>query len=557
MLIGIDVGGTCTDAVLLRKDKVLAKAKVPTGEDLLGSLMKALDKIMEGVQPAEIKRVVFSTTIITNLIAEKKYEKVAVMIIPGPGISHEKYNFKTETVIVDGAVDYRGREIIKLNEQEIKEKLFLLEQKGYHKLAVVGKFSNRNNLHENQIETLVRGLYPDWQVVLGHRVGGKLNLPRRVVNAYYTCATQEKYSKFINSVEEALIKRGIGADAYILKADGGTLPLRASEKVPVETIFSGPAASTLGVQALVPPGQTAVVVDIGGTTTDLALILSGEPLLSSKGVQVDELLTQVRGLSVRSIPVGGDTAVELSEGRILITGKRKGFPYCQGGPCPTPTDALRVLNLIDLGDRDLAVKGISTLGLNCSPQKAAEQIIDEVVKIIVTEIQRMFLEWEQEPAYRIWELLQKRSVRPDIVAGVGGGAIGLVEHIARELNCKKLLPAHAEVANAIGAAVARPTVQLSLRADTERQVFTVEETGYQGKLNNTKFSEKDALDLANEWLNRQAKSLGVLCEIGEVEIIRQEVFNMVRGWHTTGRIFDVVLQTKRGILQYVEQGGSK
>ena len=107
----------------------------------------------------------------------------------------------------------------------------------------------------------------------------------------------------------ALKERKISAPVYILKADGGTLPLDKSVQMPVETIFSGPAASIMGVMALTAPGQTCVVVDIGGTTTDLALILSGKPLLSAKGARVGSLLTHVRAFAVKSVAIGGDSAV--------------------------------------------------------------------------------------------------------------------------------------------------------------------------------------------------------------------------------------------------------
>ncbi|ACV62954.1 Hydantoinase/oxoprolinase [Desulfofarcimen acetoxidans DSM 771] len=552
MLIGIDVGGTCTDAVLLHEGRVLAKAKIPTAEDLLDSLMKALDQIMAGIEPDKIERVVFSTTKITNLIAERKYDPVAVLLLPGPGVSCWLYDLPAETVIVNGAIDYRGREIIKLDLQQAVKKLDKLAEKGYRKLAIVGKFSNRNNSHESEIEVVLKDKYPDWQVVLGHRAGGRLNFPRRAVNTFYTCATRDKYREFINSVSQALKNRGVKAKAYILKADGGTLSLEESEKTPVETIFSGPAASTLGVQALIPTGKTAIVMDIGGTTTDLALILSGEPLLSAKGAKVEQLLTQVRGLAVKSIPVGGDTTVEAAGDKLTLTGRREGAPYCLGGPSPTPTDALLVLNLIKLGDRDLALEAMNRLGLKLTPEQTAGLVVDEVVKTITAEIRKMFREWEEEPAYRIWEILQKQAVRLDLVAGVGGGAAGLVERVAAELNCFSLLPHHAEVANAIGAAVACPTVSASLRADTERQIFTIDEAGYQGKLNKRNFSEQDALQLAREWLARLSET-SLAGETRVVEITRQEVFNVVRGWHTVGKIYDIVVQTKRGILSRVEQ----
>ena len=549
MHVGVDVGGTFTDAVLLDKSVVRATAKVPTGDALLGSVIGALDAVLEGVDVKDIQKIVFSTTIITNLIAGRKYDEVALLLIPGPGLSHSFYDFKTVVHILSGAVDYRGREIVPLNEQEIEAALSDLALKGFKNVGVAGKFSPRNTLHEKKIAAIIKDKYPDWQVELGSKIGGQLNFPRRVETTYLTCATRKPYRHFIDSIRQALERRKITADVFILKADGGTLPLESSEEMPVETIFSGPAASTLGVQALLPPGETAVVVDIGGTTTDLALVLTGQPLLSSKGARVEERLTQVRTLAVKSVPVGGDSILERVGKAIVICPERKGPAYCLGGPVPTPTDALRVLGMTTLGDEDKARDAMVALGgvSNPDPYEVAREVVGQAVDSIVTEIKKMFLEWEQEPAYRVWEVLHKHKVRPTIVVGVGGGSTGFISQIAAKLDCRPYTPPHAPVANAIGAAVAQPTLQVSLRADTEQGYYIIQEEGYQGKINNKAFNEQKALELAKEKLIERSAKYGLTVKSDEIEIIHQEVFNMIRGWSTTGRLFDITVQTPRGI----------
>lgn len=108
MYIGIDVGGTSTNAVLLDDGLVKASATVPSRDDIITSLMEALDRIMKGVPAELIERVVFSTTLITNLIAEKKYDPVGIILIPGPGLSHVHYQYNTDTLFISGAMDYRG-----------------------------------------------------------------------------------------------------------------------------------------------------------------------------------------------------------------------------------------------------------------------------------------------------------------------------------------------------------------------------------------------------------------------------------------------------------------
>ncbi len=239
-----------------------------------------------------------------------------------------------------------------------------------------------------------------------------------------TAATKDRYGQFAADMAAALKERKIRAPVYILKADGGTLPLDKSVGMPVETIFSGPAASIMGVLALTEPGQTSVVVDIGGTTTDLALILSGQPLLSSKGARVDSLLTHVRAFAVKSVAIGGDSAVAVNGGSLTVGPQRDGPPVCMGGGCPTPTDALRVLGLSSIGDGAKAEQAMQVLaqGLGCSTAEAAQKTIDAVVDKMVSEIEEMFREWESEPAYRIWEIMSKEKLSAQNVVGVGGGS---------------------------------------------------------------------------------------------------------------------------------------
>lgn len=553
MYIGVDVGGTYTDAVLLEKGFVRAMAKVPTRADLLSSLLEAFDRIIRQGVPLElIKRVVFSTTMITNLIAEKKYDRVGLIIMPGPGLSNNTYNFPRDTYVIPGAIDYRGREIIPVDLTRVDQTLDALAGKNYRKIAVVGKFSSRNNAHEVQVAKCIREKFPDWHCELGHKVAGQLNFPRRVMSTYLAAATREKYQLFIRSVQEALARRNIQAPVFILKADGGTLPLAHSPEVAIETVFSGPAASTLGVQALTPAGETAVVVDIGGTTTDLALILSGQPLLSSRGARVNDYLTHVRTLAVKSVPIGGDSAVDRVGKDIIVYSERMGEPYCLGGPLPTPTDALRVLGLTILGDEKRAREAMLMLGgpLRLSNEEVARRIVSFVCETIAREITLMFTRWEQEPAYRVWEVLQKKKVRPSTVVGVGGGAAGFITQIAARLGCSPIIPPYAPVANAIGAAVARPTLQVSLRVDTEQAFYTVLEEGYQEKLK-LPFDEGKALELAKSWLLKRIAKYGLEQELKEIEVTRREVFNVVRDWVTVGRLYDVVVQSPRGITHHV------
>ncbi|MDW5551185.1 hydantoinase/oxoprolinase family protein [Methanosarcina sp.] len=561
MLIGIDVGGTTTDAVLIRNGEVCSTAKVSTEPgNLLNSLLEALDAVSRDIPPEQLERVVFSTTVITNLIAEGKTDRVALVLIPGPGVNPASYTFP-DSFYLKGAMDYRGREIDPLDEVEIRKTVGLIRESGFSRAAIISKFGQRNSSHELRVEEIFREDYPGCKLELGHKVSGKLNFPRRIATAMLASATRERYQEFVEKIKKALDERNIRAPVYILKADGGTLPVEKSIEFPVETIFSGPAASTVGALALTPEGQTSVIVDIGGTTTDLALILSGKPLLASKGAKLGGFLTHVRAFAVRSIAVGGDSVIRVKDislgtKQMTVGPDRAGPAYCMGGKETTPTDALKFLGLIEVGNPERASEAIKVTAseLGKSETETASLIVDRVAQMITDAVNEMFFEWEQEPAYRVWEVLQEKKARPENVVGIGGGAKGLIAEIAKKLNANPVIPEYAEVGNAIGAAVARPTLTLNLHIDTEQKMYSVAEEGEIVSLSTTKFGNlnKVRLDeaeaLAAELLRKRAEDFGISKYADEAEIVNSEVFNVVNGWYTSGKLFDVSMQIPAGLI---------
>jgi N-methylhydantoinase A len=381
-----------------------------------------------------------------------------------------------------------------------------------------------------------------------------LNFPRRVYTTLLTLATQHRFDSFYSEVSKLLTQRGIAAPLYILKADGGTLSFSSSVLKPVETIFSGPAASTLGALALTPKGETSVVVDIGGTTTDLALILSGRPLLASKGASIDEMLTHVRAFATSSAAVGGDSCIMVEDGILQIMPYREGPAYCMGGPSPTPTDAMRALDLVEIGEERQAVQAMEMLGreLGMAPQQTANMVLEKTMQRIAAEIEAMFSSWEQEPAYRIWELEQRKKIRPQNLVGIGAASSGLLPLLGEEMGCSTLTPADADVANAIGAALAKINLRLTFHFDTDRNFYFIEENGVQEKLKGVT-SLADAENFTLTRLQEEGKKIGISRQ-EEPEFVYSELFNMVRGWRTEGRLIDVCVQFPTGILEFQEGG---
>jgi N-methylhydantoinase A len=560
MQIGLDVGGTFTDAALIDHAEVVAKTKISTSpDDLLNTLVTALEPLLKASGSRPIQRIVTSTTLITNMIATNDIEPVALVLIPGPGRNPGDYNFDVPlTFVLSGAIDYRGREIEPLKDNEIEACIGQVKKAGMRRVAIVGKFSQRNRSHEQAVAGHFAEHAPEIQLVMGHQVSGQLNFPRRVVTTLLTLATQERFKDFYAQVSAALSQRGIAAPLYILKADGGTLPLDQAAGKPVETIFSGPAASTLGVLALTPQGQTSVVLDVGGTTTDLALILDGRPLLASKGASINRRLTHVRAFATKSVALGGDSVIGVDHDSVKFLQQRAGVAFCLGGPGPTPTDAMRFAGLTDIGDAGRAAEAMRMLGseLKLPPEKTARLVLDQMVEQITEEIQAMFLTWEQEPAYRIWELLQKQKIRPQNIVGIGGSAPALLPLLGKAAGCNILAPAHHEVANAIGAALARVTLRLNFHFDTERNYYFIEETGLQevlpGQLPSLDSAEKFSLS----FLKQEGERLGIGA-LEEPELVYSEMFNMVRGWRTTGRLYDVCVQFPPGIQENWAEGAEQ
>ncbi len=551
VLIGIDVGGTFTDAVAVCDGEIVITAKVPTEADHIDrSLLAALDHLLTGVPVEAIARISLSTTLITNLLAQGRVPPVALLLIPGPGRDPDSYHLPHPCWVIGGATDFRGREIVPLDRREAKAALREIHEAGFRHLAIVGKFSPRNPSHENQLVSWANQI-GDWQVCAGHTISGHLNFPRRASATALTLATQAPYRAFFEQLQDAFRARRMNCPIVILKADGGTLPLEQAERAPIESIFSGPAASTMGVLAQRPKGSTSVVVDVGGTTTDLALILDGAPLFSSRGARLEGIYLPTRAFAVHSLPVGGDSTIVIQDGTPTLATTRQGIAACLGGPAPTLTDALCVCEKTQVGDpkkaRD-ALLGIGTaVGLDSN--QIAAQVIEQALDRIEDGIAAMFHTWQREEIYRIWQLKQRDTRKPDVIVGVGAAAAPVVPALAERLNAEAIIPPYAPVANALGAAVARTTFTTTLHIDTERRHLEVAEQGISREWDDGPYTLADAEDLAQEWAARQAQILGIEPSLDDCEIVLSEQYNIVDGWATVGKVFDVRLERRCGLIE--------
>jgi N-methylhydantoinase A len=548
MILGIDVGGTHTDAVLIDRFRVVKKAKVPTdGENLLSSLLGVTTELVDEQAVGAIDRVVLSTTLSTNAIVQNKIDRVGMVLLSGPGLSPSLLEIPEDTHFLNGYVNHRGIEISAIDPREAARIAERFQARGIAHAGVVGKFSTRNPVQEIGIKEVLDARLR--HVSLGHRMSGRLNFPRRIATTHLNEAVWDLYRRFATEVLRFVRERRITAPIYILKADGGTFDIRQSLELPVQTILSGPAASVMGIMTMTGCSQDAIALDIGGTTTDIAVFADGVPLFEPFGLTIEGRKTLIRGLRTKSIGVGGDSVVRIQGGALSIGPDREGPAAAFGGPLPTPTDAMIVLGLTAIGDRDQAESSLRPIAdaLHTSLGETAALIFRKTCGQITAHVRDVIDEINNQPVYTIHELLEGKRLQPRLLYVVGGPAEPMAAELGRLLECEPRIPAHAEVANAIGAALARTTAEMTLLADTERQILSIAEEGFQIPITR-RFTSQDAIRIGREKLYDKALRMGAADEEIDIEVVEAQEFNMVRECTTTGKNIRVKVQIKPGAI---------
>lgn len=548
MIIGLDVGGTHTDVVLLAKDCILRQIKVPTDPaNLFECVWRGLEEVTREIPPEEITRAVLSTTLTTNAIAEGKLAPAATIVSSGPGIDPECFRTGEQYYCVSGSIDHRGREIQPIDTMEIEAIGSRLRSEGIRNVAVVGKFSVRNPKHEIQIRDI---LGEDFDfIVMGHRISGNLSFPRRIATAYLNAAVYPVHKNFFQAVRDSLKKKGLNIPIHILKADGGTMSLEASLNSPGQTILSGPAASVMGSLPFASDSEETLVLDIGGTTTDMAILLRRTPLLDPLGIELGGFKTLIRALKTHSVALGGDSVVRVVEGKLKIGPERQGRAMAYGGPVPTPTDALFVMGKATQGDVEASRGGIEPLAreLGLSLEETALQIFDQVCHKILIAAAQMISTINSKPVYTVHELLEGYQVRPAEILILGGPAPYFAFRLAQLTDFEVHVVPQWHVANAIGAALARNTCEVTLFADTERGMAIAPEENFNQPVKRD-FDKAGAVRLACDLLKQKCIKEGADDGEMEPEVLEELQFNMVRDFYTTGRNIRARVQVKPGLI---------
>ena len=570
MLLGLDVGGTFTDAVIIDGHRVVATAKRRTTKDnLMNGIGEALDAVLEGYDTSNIEQVTLSTTVVTNTIVEEKEQVVDLYVVTGPGRNVDDI-FPVKPIYLQGYTDHRGIVVEHTPADAVRGIANMVQARSGTDLAAVSaKFGVRNPQEELSITEELKNTYH--VISNGSLLSGSLNFPRRTISAYFNSAVTPVFTVFKKNVEDALSARNIVAPLHILKADGGSLPVEHMVSRPVETAFTGPAATVLGLSALgVIGNQHTVALDIGGTTTDISLWKHGRPLMTKNGVSIREYPSAVRSFAVTSVGIGGESVVRFKNGNLTVGPERVGPSVALGGVEPTLGDALIVLGHANYGDFNLASRALQDLAdaiqaalqsnnINTSNNQltliktasdVARLILQNALETIQRGVDEVITVENKRPIYVVADIVNPDIFVPEHIVVVGGTAPSLGASIGEYMELPITIPENAAVANDIGAALALSTIELTVHVDTKRRLLVIPELGIKQQNCTLKRAEQ-VVERAKEALSEEALRLG-LDTSQEIEIISIEDFPVVEGWQSMECLITVKVQLAAGVKHYVE-----
>lgn len=442
--LGIDVGGTNTDAVLIdEKLQVVAEIKHPTTGDIYDGILGALKEILEvsGIDRSEITQAMLGTTQCTNAVVERKnLAPIGIMRIGAPatlGIppmvdwEEEIQKIAVESVIIGGGFEYDGKELAAFDEAAARA--FFERMKGKaSSIAISCVFSTVRNDHELAAAKLCREVMGDGVHVSISSEIGSMGLIERENATILNAALYQVAERFTEGFARSLADQGVEhADVYLSQNDGTLMTMEYARKYPILTIACGPTNSIRGASYL-SRNKDAIVIDVGGTTTDLGVIQNGFPRESSIAVTIGGVRTNFRMPDVVSIGLGGGSIVRNCGNQVTvgpdsvgyeITSKAKVF----GGDVVTATDIAVRLGMADIGDKGL----VADMEL-----EFARKAMERIRELVEDGIDAMKLSHEDA----------------DVVL-VGGGSVILPGNLAGARSVVR--PEYFGTANAIGSAISK------------------------------------------------------------------------------------------------------
>lgn len=450
--IGIDVGGTNTDAVLLEGDRVLHAVKTPTTADVLTGVRLALAGVAPAIGPAGVQAVMIGTTHFVNAVVQRRdLSPVGALRVglPAAGSLPPFCDWPKDLArivrgqvhMVEGGHDYDGRPIMPLDERAVADAARAMKAAGIACVAISSIFSPLDPGMEDRAAEILRQEMPDAAITLSHDLG-RIGLLERENVALLNACLAPLARHTVEAFEEALRQAGVEAPLFITQNDGTVIRAELAARFPVLSFASGPTNSMRGAAFLTGVAD-ALVVDVGGTTSDIGALKSGFPREANAVVQVGGVRTLFRMPDLLSIGLGGGSHVEVGaeDGRITIGPRSVGFRLPElarvfGGPQLTTSDIAVRTGKLSLGD----ASRVAALEAGF-----ADAVLAEAARMLEESVDRMKTDAAAVP-----------------LLAVGGGAF-LVPDALPGVS-EVLRPAHAAVANAVGAAIA----QVSGEAD---QVF--------------------------------------------------------------------------------------
>ncbi len=335
LLLGVDTGGTYTDAVLIRDEEhVIASAKsLTTRHDLAEGIGRAVEAVLEEakVEPSNVSMASLSTTLATNALVEGQGGRVGLVYIGFRERDLEAHGLREAlkgdpVLLCSGGHDHAGSEAAILDEEKLKD---FLQGEAAHvsAFAVAAQFATRNPAHEQRATELIEDLNGR-PVSASHQLSAKLNGPKRAMTALLNARLVGMIDRLIGRAEDILTDLGVTAPLMVVRGDGALISAAQAKERPIETILSGPAASLVGARWLTGV-EHALVSDIGGTTTDIAILRDGRPSIDPDGARVGPYRTMVEAVAMRTTGLGGDSVVEMVQGGLghaVTLGPRRVVP---------------------------------------------------------------------------------------------------------------------------------------------------------------------------------------------------------------------------------------
>lgn len=448
MRLGIDVGGTNTDAVLIEGDGVLCAHKTRTTRDVITGIKTAIREVIRRAQhndptpvSGKIQAVMIGTTHFTNAVVEGRgLASTAVLRLglPATKAVPPLVDWPEELVkaispyvqICHGGHEVDGRTIAPLVKAELDQMAEAVAERGIQALAITSVFSPVNAQFEEEAAAILRAQLPRVSISLSHEIG-RIGLLERENATVLNAALRDLAEEIAGSLVAGLSNEGINAPIYLTQNDGTLISLDRVKAYPVLTFASGPTNSMRGAAFLSGLADCAVV-DVGGTTTDVGILQRGFPRPAGTAVYIGGVRTNARMPDVVSLGLGGGSRVHRREGAVSIGPDSTGYEItsearCFGGSTLTATD------LAIAGGRGVIAESSPDLGLDRALVDAGLGFIDEAV---ARQIDRMKTSPEDIP-----------------VVAVGGGSIILADRLPGVAVIRR--PSNYGVANAIGAAIAQ------------------------------------------------------------------------------------------------------